>query len=604
MTIENNENTHNWNLIRIDSAISKQNLYLQDFKDNKIQMKKGFGYLFARLRHIFYSVIDRTGDKNLAVEKRQLAALFEKNQRLLEADAVKIETSPFKIKASPFHDKNFEARINRITSLLRQFNSNAVTLDLLVLHSDFKKRFGEVPIENGVPMPTLKQLKAAFAIAKPLQNDFDMSTGITRARYARAIQTIMVGSPAAELPMPEDDICFTCKELKEAEIFETETEYKDGLEWQIKDSSLYKGGIDNPPNRTLEGMQAALVGYTDQFFMDFLRGIHATKTVRSEYTSESFKMVEDRKVLLSQNEKRMGVFTALRTEFLGALKDPKFMKRTRDYNETFVPNFGFPPNFSHDQCLALIERSFDTGRRGAGQIFQDIWVTDFLKLFTFSKESSDDFSILVDFNNPERREAAIEKYMQINHCTREEALTQLSELNDKNELILSYMSRFNCSRDEAQSKLNDFLIFHLLRTCVFTNQSLMSFNSETDPLLINAGLNPSGSGSEYSYHVYPDVLFTKADAVYSIPPERISDLPPNVTKDHGGMFIYILRMAYGGKVPSLTGKIEGSKVAVEKNIRDKIRVSPFAAEALDDIIKQLRSKTPEQQARDEGRSFG
>lgn len=589
MGIEDNKNIHDFNLTRIDDAVSRQKLYLIDFKDHQIQQKKGFGYLFARLRHVIYSIVDRTGDKNLAIEKQQFQTLFEKNKELLNPQAEQIPKKSL-FTGKPYSNSKL---IERINIVFQQLNGREkVAGDLFVMHTDFQKRFGEVSIENGVPMPTLKQLKAAFSLAEPLQTDFDMSTAQTRAAYARAIQTIMLGPAAADLPMPEDDICFTCKELKAVELSEFETDYMDGIEWQLKDSSYYKGGRDRPANKTPQGMHEALLDYTKQFFMDFCRGLHPTNTMKQEYSETTSKDVNGTKVKLSIDEKRMGIFSSIRTEFLEALNDPSFMRRTKNYTQIFRQSFGFPPDFDHKQCLTLIRDSLKEGTKGAGQTFSDEWIEEFLKLFTFSDESDDDYSILADFDDPTKKENVIQDYMRQNGCNREETLRKLSELKQKNDLINTYKIMFDCDEPTAKSQLNDFLIFHLLRLSVLTNQSLLAFNAQTDPQLIQAGLSPSGRGSVYSYNVHPDVFFTQARPIYSVKPEIISNLPPNVTKDHGGMFIYVLRMSYGGKIPSLTGKIPGGKVVVEKNIRKDIRVSPFAKDVLEKVIQKLNAQDP------------
>lgn len=361
----NNQSQHDWNLNRIYKASKTDQLYLLEFKDDKVQSKTGWGFIKATLKHVFYAVTSWSGAKNRAEENKQIAHLFKQNTALL---------SPGKeiknlILVSPPNTEKIERRVKTLGS-----------------HAEFVKRFGEVPVVDGKAIPTLDQLRGAFLLGSQLARYYDMSTNKTRAPYARAIQEIMVGEAVRNIPMPEDDLCFTCQELQK---FDTVSPLKmpDGKRvvhnpytWLIETTGVYTA------NRTDDGRKQACDQCINAFIDDLFRTDHF--------------VISGRKHELEGNalEERLGIFREIKQDFVAKL-NPEFIRGAENYNAGLPAIFGYSEGVMYDKLEAACRR--EVGKREeVGDDFTD----RLLENFNFTEEELAPLVQHFDGNEEEAKE--------------------------------------------------------------------------------------------------------------------------------------------------------------------------------------------------------
>jgi len=224
-------------------------------------------------------------------------------------------------------------KLNRVKRTADMISSRA-----LKLHNEFKERYGEVKIVNREPMPTFEQLKGAFHMAferLPMLMEVRRTPEV-RKIAARIIQLLMVGMDYQKVEFPDNDVCFTFKEIYKSQdaitisLKRNEREYDNYFEWFMKRML--------PENTAKE----QLITDIKQFFIDTIR-------------RSIGKIIVDGKEFVSSKGQTTQLFTYLRQRFFEYLaENPDHIYEVIASNIRHELPTGIKHNLSHAEFSDLI----------------------------------------------------------------------------------------------------------------------------------------------------------------------------------------------------------------------------------------------------------
>lgn len=145
--------------------------------------------------------------------------------------------------------------ILKITDLFHDYGMN--------LHQSFRAKFGAVPIADGEPVPSKRQLKNAFQMAHddPILGQLLEERGQNSEGgliIARMIQTILVGNEIDHVDYPKEFICFTYREAKQKNreiLLVCKRKYHNYLDWYLRGDLKAGQTVDDKIEQSLQEFQ-------------------------------------------------------------------------------------------------------------------------------------------------------------------------------------------------------------------------------------------------------------------------------------------------------------------------------------------------------------